>query len=155
MRGTPAILHVCLQGGRITPAHAGNTAHVGGGNTADRDHPRACGEHPPHPGAMRWRRGSPPRMRGTLGSAACWPFAFWITPAHAGNTMLFLAALMRTKDHPRACGEHFPRWICAHTLRGSPPRMRGTRRQAIDWLVDGRITPAHAGNTRCGTAMTV
>ena len=66
-------------------------------------------------------------MRGTP-----WPFAVFrrapgIIPAHAGNTGTTTGKPARTRDHPRACGEH----------------RRGNRKQR---RAHG-IIPAHAGNT--------
>ena len=66
MRGT---LDVECRGQRlhgIIPAHAGNTAVVVNAGELRRDHPRACGEHSATAVPTNRRRGSSPRMRGTL-----------------------------------------------------------------------------------------
>ena len=49
-----------------------------------------------------------------------------IIPAHAGNTVLRQLLLVRSGDHPRACGEH--NWYDDYhdVVKGSSPRMRGT-----------------------------
>ena len=48
----------------IIPAHAGSTAFRGGNTHANRDHPRACGEHKKAIAALNSAQGSSPRMRG-------------------------------------------------------------------------------------------
>ena len=53
-------------GAGIIPAHAGSTPCAHSACTSFRDHPRACGEHPPHAEDHRARLG--------------------IIPAHAGST---------------------------------------------------------------------
>ena len=51
-------------------------------------------------------------------------------------------------DHPRVCGEKpFPARQ-ARMCRGSPPRMRGKDRRAVDGKSPPGITPAYAGK-RC------
>ena len=65
MRGTLGLQACgnCLL--RIIPAHAGNTEHCSFVYRLCRDHPRACGEHPPERSFFMAYRGSSPRMRGT------------------------------------------------------------------------------------------
>ena len=55
-----------------------------------------------------------------------------IIPAHAGNTVLRQLLLVRSGDHPRACGEHPETFEKAYRKQGSSPRMRGTRSRG-DW----------------------
>ena len=70
-----------------------------------------------------------------------------IIPAHAGNTSRRQACSTRSRDHPRACGEHL-REIGASTIeQGSSPRMRGTLGNGCISCPTGGIIPAHAGNT--------
>ncbi len=71
---------------RITPAHAGKTAHRGRTFLSRSDHPRACGENLLPFITFRDILGSPPRMRGKPPRVGrCLP-APRITPAHAGKT---------------------------------------------------------------------
>ena len=87
MRGslTAAIAAICAAG--IIPAHAGLTecilSQVGG----LRDHPRACGAHSQRNDPENLKKGSSPRMRGSL----CVPHIRkgfdGIIPAHAGLTL--------------------------------------------------------------------
>ncbi len=168
LRGTPNGGRAQGVVGGIIPALAGNTTRSGSNRRLPWDHPRACGEHNLPDGSMVWRAGSSPRLRGT----PQWPVdaaAYaGIIPALAGNTNSGFWASTRTRDHPRACGEH-P--VVHETLRvtaGSSPRLRGTRsRSRRGWsgrgiiprlrgtLRHGRlpsakagIIPALAGNTR-------
>ena len=70
-----------------------------------------------------------------------------ITPAHAGKTASALERVEDKSDHPRACGENPAYNLSGDGELGSPPRMRGKRRQTIDNNGGARITPAHAGKT--------
>ena len=70
-----------------------------------------------------------------------------ITPAHAGKTIQTASNLFPRQDHPRACGENHSVGALIHELSGSPPRMRGKRRNSGQKADIIRITPAHAGKT--------
>ena len=86
MRGTPRTRRIVRLIAGIIPAHAGNTFRWLFFGRFQRDHPRACGEHPyriiPIPESM----GSSPRMRGTHHIPHRGRFVPGIIPAHAGNT---------------------------------------------------------------------
>ena len=69
------------------------------------DHPRACGEKPRLPVIMDVALGSPPRMRGKDQGFIVQITCKGITPAHAGKSVMLLAAAVDKLDHPRACGE--------------------------------------------------
>ena len=150
MRGTPAALLGSDQHRGIIPAHAGNTGGMLGSLSGGWDHPRACGEHP-HLQDMRgsaW--GSSPRMRGTLRGSRLDALGTRIIPAHAGNTLGRSPPSRSNRDHPRACGEHFPLMLTWGALEGSSPRMRGTHKASFMGRVEIGIIPAHAGNTWMG-----
>ena len=130
----------------IIPAHAGNTDRMARANAVRRDHPRACGEHlsdslitPSESGSSPRMRGtllvclfllflmgSSPRMRGTLLPRDYPRGCFGIIPAHAGNTLPAATSEEMSRDHPRACGEHFCLFFLFLGVSGSSPRMRGT-----------------------------
>ena len=126
MRGslTAAIAAICAAG--IIPAHAGLTecilSQVGG----LRDHPRACGAHSQRNDPENLKKGSSPRMRGSL----CVPHIRkgfdGIIPAHAGLTEYEIDEIETEGDHPRACGAHFPSPHGKASVSGSSPRMRGS-----------------------------
>ena len=48
-----------------------------------------------------------------------------ITPARAGSIKTGYFAMFESKDHPRACGEHFQQVLMNWMILGSPPRVRG------------------------------
>ena len=127
MRGTPAALLGSDQHRGIIPAHAGNTCLLAALILRCWDHPRACGEHMSEQDFYAHATGSSPRMRGTLIVDQYAHNATGIIPAHAGNTCLPYCKIRKTRDHPRACGEHY----------GSP----------VVPCISLRIIPAHAGNT--------
>ena len=107
MRGTHGVLSYIRHAYGIIPAHAGNTRWNTGLELRAGDHPRACGEHN-HLYELRYTvGGSSPRMRGTLRAHARLLIFVGIIPAHAGNTHILLGRRFSSRDHPRACGEHF------------------------------------------------
>ena len=91
--------------------------------------------------------GSSPRMRGTQERRARDDRPEGIIPAHAGNTSSAALQACRSRDHPRACGEHSAiQAVSEHHLRSSP-RMRGTLSPSTVMSLRFGIIPAHAGNT--------
>ena len=148
MRGTrfSPTARILAQG--IIPAHAGNTLAYCSRSCCNRDHPRACGEHtiPIMPAGTA--PGSSPRMRGTLPGVGHLRPQPGIIPAHAGNTDGAVHRNTRSRDHPRACGEHIQRAPMDWTNRGSSPRMRGTPMRTRSRILSLWIIPAHAGNTQ-------
>src|SRR5690606_38124742 len=70
-------------------------------------HPHACGEHFTRLSPPQSRRGSSPRMWGTLiqrlKSRTWWRFI----PTHVGNTASGNKSINLHTVHPHACGEHF------------------------------------------------
>ena len=110
---------------RITPARAGKTAAPVRGTTAERDHPRACGENLTNSASVTRWLGSPPRVRGKPPSLGKAVNDAGITPARAGKTSCVERSASVRRDHPRACGENsfvrFPMIM----VWGSPPRVRG------------------------------
>ena len=96
--------------------------------------------------------GSSPRMRGTPGQACPTLYRHRFIPAHAGNTPAYHLPIDMRPVHPRACGEHEFDPEPDQSYFGSSPRMRGTPTPAISVPPGRRFIPAHAGNTRPGTA---
>ena len=148
MRGT---LHVTggdawLLG--IIPAYAGNTTSTGAPLPLTRDHPRVCGEHLVSMGSGALPLGSSPRMRGTPPLFRGQQRRRGIIPAYAGNTCRTRSADSTSRDHPRVCGEHMLEIEAVGEIRGSSPRMRGTRVVADNYGLAVGIIPAYAGNTR-------
>ena len=91
-----------------------------------------------------------------------------ITPAYAGNTLLWinskrtgqgspprmreillieLQPLQYRRDHPRVCGKYTNNQLHALYRPGSPPRMREIRSIFCRVSIFNGITPAYAGNT--------
>ena len=68
-----------------------------------------------------------------------------ITPACAGKRHCPRFRPGKTRDHPRVCGEKFPKWAPITLLMGSPPRMRGKDALCNDAESNRGITPAYAG----------
>ena len=147
MRGTLAFGHDLLAAPGIIPAYAGNTELAGTAYMAGRDHPRVCGEHLYLLLLALVIVGSSPRMRGTLQSGRVHFVDFGIIPAYAGNTIIHNSYPLIHRDHPRVCGEHFIYSMAFAGVKGSSPRMRGTRLFHPPRRPPTGIIPAYAGNT--------
>ncbi len=132
---------------RISPAHAGNTRSRWAGCGRNADQPRTCGEYRVRPGSRRPTGGSAPHMRGIREDRTRGPENQGISPAHAGNTVPAQFPDILGGDQPRTCGEYAPRARADPRSGGSAPHMRGIRRPRRVRDLEGRISPAHAGNT--------
>ena len=86
-------------------------------------------------------------MRGTPDGRVIRRGARGIIPACAGNTSLAVATTATRGDHPRVCGEHVDFLSARAHLRGSSPRVRGTRSYQLRRRFEEGIIPACAGNT--------
>ena len=127
VRGTLPGASACLWSRGIIPACAGNTLEACWPRLSPWDHPRVCGEHR----ALKLTTGSPagssPRVRGTPQFMNEMIFNVGIIPACAGNTNTVHLTHCAYGDHPRVCGEHLANGIMGVLVRGSSPRVRGTR----------------------------
>ena len=150
MRGTPGIGGRSVYECRIIPAYAGNTRHTTGHRSAQRDHPRICGEHYPQVTVSDGQQGSSPHMRGTRHRRTGRGPVEGIIPAYAGNTRTSLLVSRSWRDHPRICGEHSYTVGALGWATGSSPHMRGTRLGAGHSMLLSGIIPAYAGNTLIG-----
>ena len=131
----------------ITPAYAGKrtTLHTACGNA--RDHPRVCGEKSLSMLPLASISGSPPRMRGKGFGGVSQGGGIGITPAYAGKSCAWPAAVGSLGDHPRVCGEKWPRRNMTGFGLGSPPRMRGKVPYHRQVCLQNGITPAYAGKS--------
>ena len=68
-----------------------------------------------------------------------------ITPACAGKSETESGSCAWPKDHPRMCGEKFPKPVTDIADTGSPPHVRGKVRSSHEVVHINRITPAYAG----------
>ena len=114
------------------------------------DHPRVCGENPEMAVCYLDNGGSPPRVRGKRECCALKSVNHRITPACAGKTSLRPDKTAAQSDHPRVCGENRYATSGERLKGGSPPRVRGKRRAAVQPSGHLRITPACAGKTFSG-----
>ena len=120
----------------------GSHSHI-----ARRDHPRGCGENVTAYDPAMSGTGSPPRMRGKRGRRVQENAGGRITPADAGKTGGDMQIRVIVRDHPRGCGENFVICTGPHNTTGSPPRMRGKRKNQGRNSDNQGITPADAGKT--------
>ena len=131
----------------ITPACAGNSRLSAISLCNRKDHPRVCGEQQLHRWLRMGIRGSPPRVRGTDHVPNGGKRDPGITPACAGNSIVYPETRLLIRDHPRVCGEQHAEGHGPGAGVGSPPRVRGTA-PWLAWADAGhRITPACAGNS--------
>ncbi len=147
MWGTRRLRDAALDNWRFIPTHVGNTDALPGSARRPSVHPHACGEHPGSLRPLAYTHGSSPRMWGTLAAkpeaARTWRFI----PTHVGNTAQLPGASSPGPVHPHACGEHCSEVMLAIYVRGSSPRMWGTRSVSYRWCGRCRFIPTHVGNT--------
>ena len=86
-------------------------------------------------------------MRGKPRALCAVGLCVGITPACAGKTDFLQRGQRKLQDHPRVCGENLLRPTPTPRLPGSPPRVRGKRKEMRVEPGDVRITPACAGKT--------
>ena len=109
-------------------------------------HPRACGEQRIVACCSLSCNGSSPRVRGTAAAVRGPLVVRRFIPARAGNRFVTNSGPMTFTVHPRACGEQPLTCTASPPNSGSSPRVRGTVREAMVILGDGRFIPARAGN---------
>ena len=109
----------------ITPACAGNRRPVDRPGEGQVDHPRVCGEQGLDDLIRAFDDGSPPRVRGTAGSAAAQRPHLGITPACAGNSSPFPSPFPWLQDHPRVCGDQPALFITEPFYDGITPACAG------------------------------
>ena len=131
----------------ITPACAGKRLFGGLLLGSVQDHPRVCGEKQKLDENKKFRRGSPPRVRGKASLHFAVHGLRRITPACAGKSLDGFLESFFGRDHPRVCGEKKKLSTLESGLPGSPPRVRGkVPRGRLPGGVAG-ITPACAGKS--------
>ena len=147
MRGKELLAADDLQTLRITPACAGKSRSQPRLPCTGRDHPRVCGEKVPITCVPKYALGSPPHVRGKGNGIQERHDDPGITPACAGKRTLAQLDAMKSRDHPRACGEKRAGLAGERSGLGSPPRMRGKGIHTGVVLGNRGITPAHAGKS--------
>ena len=141
----PAV-HSNRQAG-IIPACAGSTRPPTSNRDGGRDHPRMCGEHCTETGRQLWSQGSSPHVRGALAKLFTDALNGGIIPACAGSTRTVVMPMMRSRDHPRMCGEHTSMIGFAAMTAGSSPHVRGALEEGLFVVRGLGIIPACAGST--------
>ena len=147
MRGKLRSRLLCAQERRLIPAYAGKTELIGTPDTAERAHPRVCGENLRASPQTTRGRGSSPRMRGKLPQRAGHVLNAGLIPAYAGKTPVSRAADVTSWAHPRVCGENAICDIDPVAQEGSSPRMRGKRSLFLWFMLGLGLIPAYAGKT--------
>ena len=109
----------------ITPAHAGKSKYRSSKSGGVPDHPRPCGEKCTAHHLAHKVYGSPPPMRGKVLHISACIVLRWITPAHAGKSIVIPRHIGFVWDHPRPCGEKQAFSFLKVRDFGSPPPMRG------------------------------
>ena len=131
----------------ITPAYAGKREFKHTKGRFCRDHPRLCGEKQSNRQIRRYKKGSPPPMRGKVCTTPPMLFIYRITPAYAGKSGIGICRSFFAEDHPRLCGEKIIQNDRLLFVYGSPPPMRGKAAPPLLVLASCGITPAYAGKS--------
>ena len=130
------------------PAYAGKTGKTGAQNEFSAEHPRVCGENVKETSNEVLLAGTSPRMRGKPFVESSYPTWQRNIPAYAGKTFDFISVDIRLEEHPRVCGENYPRRAHRGGWFGTSPRMRGKPVSGRNFLCLSRNIPAYAGKTR-------
>ena len=93
--------------------------------------------------------GSSPRVRGKPAHGHAEGFRVGLIPACAGKTLPPRRAAVKTKAHPRVCGENPGGVLFALAAAGSSPRVRGKLQLAVSSVIRSGLIPACAGKTTC------
>ena len=125
VRGAQVRVKLAVHTCGIIPACAGSTTSVSVSQTSPRDHPRMCGEHLALRISLHSWLGSSPHVRGAPRCRPAGRNTLWIIPACAGSTWIAVALYLRSRDHPRMCGEHLMMSSSVSAISGSSPHVRG------------------------------
>jgi len=129
----------------LTPACAGTAEGQWIVETVEWAHPRLCGDGDEPPKPTGWRRGSPPPVRGRRIFRYGGKGRGGLTPACAGTANGSEAIRCHNRAHPRLCGDGETLHRPVNYPGGSPPPVRGRRRQGLSWRGEVGLTPACAG----------
>ena len=86
-------------------------------------------------------------MRGKVAKEIPVSVGAGITPASAGKSRISCKRAIQSRDHPRKCGEKQNILQESHTVKGSPPQVRGKVCAIWNYRQQRRITPASAGKS--------
>ena len=134
-------------GDGLIPARAGKTPARPPRGRTPRAHPRACGENSGREMPSMSTRGSSPRVRGKLQRHRQVAVAGRLIPARAGKTSSPTRTTLKSRAHPRACGENRWRSSWVPPMGGSSPRVRGKRGRLRRPCGRLGLIPARAGET--------
>ena len=148
VRGKPGQRNRAGDECRIIPACAGQTSTETSGSYFLSDHPRLCGANMPEPGTELCLGGSSPLVRGKPVGRGHDDLLVRIIPACAGQTARSRLNTDASADHPRLCGANSRVHRTAGVTGGSSPLVRGKLVVEGQRVVDGRIIPACAGQTK-------
>ena len=135
-------------GGRLTPAHAGNTSFSRLNVQPVEAHPHSRGEHYVPAAAACATAGSSPLARRTQPQPHQQRLRRRLIPTNVGNTDSPGRTVPAGSAHPRSRGEHDAAVIHGTNSPGSSPLTKGTQQSSVHPSVTIRLIPARAGNTR-------
>ena len=110
-------------------------------------HPHGCGEHPRPRSTRSTRRGSSPRVWGTLLPDCDDRFQQRFIPTGVGNTLRRRCPRSPCSVHPHGCGEHPMSRSRPRSMFGSSPRVWGTHDSIDGNYANTRFIPTGVGNT--------
>ena len=148
VRGKPPGRSPAYPGPGLIPACAGKTRSCGLRGSCCWAHPRVCGENAVPPLGAATCMGSSPRVRGKQQDQGQKKLPPRLIPACAGKTFKPRAAVIRSRAHPRVCGENIGTTYGGYGQSGSSPRVRG-KQALLDIIAPPRrLIPACAGKTQ-------
>ncbi|SDQ03930.1 hypothetical protein SAMN05428996_0014 [Quadrisphaera sp. DSM 44207] len=129
----------------ITPTCMGTATAPRTASGTSRDHPHVHGDGTAGSGDFPTDAGSPPRAWGRLRDHHLWSAGAGITPTCMGTATGISGWTRSPRDHPHVHGDGSRNALSDRASTGSPPRAWGRRTDALDALVDRRITPTCMG----------
>ncbi len=132
---------------RFIPTCVGNTHGQDYLIKAQSVHPHVCGEHLTACLLLIIVSGSSPRVWGTLLVPPVLKGPARFIPTCVGNTMRRVPTIQVHPVHPHVCGEHMDKHELREMLRGSSPRVWGTRPENPGTPSQSRFIPTCVGNT--------
>ena len=145
--GTPVLAEGEYRIDRFIPTPVGNSLDISGVSTKTEVHPHACGELRCSGSGKACRKGSSPRLWGTLVSACDRVFVYRFIPTPVGNSAPLYCLRASAQVHPHACGELRVLVKERRVESGSSPRLWGTRPDQSAGPVSRRFIPTPVGNS--------
>ena len=132
---------------RIIPTRVGTSSALQEWQSAQKDHPHACGDKQCLCIVKNQRQGSSPRVWGQDTVFSRHTNVIRIIPTRVGTRENYASVCPFPKDHPHACGDKFRYLSMGCTTPGSSPRVWGQAIPDGTYKAKCRIIPTRVGTS--------